>query len=102
MTTLKELIAQRDAIIKQIDETRLSERSDAISKAKALISEHELTQQDLFGGAASSVKKAKSESKAKVAAKYRDPVSGKEWSGRGIPPKWISDSGKDKSHFLIA
>jgi len=100
MTTLKELIAQRDAINKQIDETRLSERSDAISKAKALISEHELTQQDLFGGAASSVKKDKSATKSKVAAKYRDPVSGKEWSGRGKPPLWLKD--KDRTTFLIA
>ncbi|MFZ4860395.1 MAG: H-NS family nucleoid-associated regulatory protein [Desulfuromonadaceae bacterium] len=100
MTSLKELIAQRDAIIKQIDETRLSERSDAINAALALISEHGLTQQDLFGSAASSVKKVKSESKAKVAAKYRDPVSGKQWSGRGLAPKWLA--GKDRTEFLIS
>ncbi len=36
----------------------------------------------------------------KVAAKYRDPVSGMEWSGRGMSPKWIGS--RDKNDFLIA
>jgi DNA-binding protein H-NS len=100
MPTIKELIAQRDAINKQIEEVSQKARSEAINAALALITEHGLTQQELFGGAASSVKKAKSTSKAKVAAKYRDPVSGKEWSGRGLAPKWLE--GKDRTTFLIA
>ena len=25
----------------------------------------------------------------KVAAKYRDPHTGKEWSGRGLTPNWV-------------
>ena len=59
MTTLKELLAQREALDKQIAEVSHKARSEAVSAALALISEHGLTQQDLFGGAASSVKKAK-------------------------------------------
>lgn len=35
----------------------------------------------------------------KVSAKYRDPISGKDWSGRGLAPKWIS--GKNKEDYLI-
>ena len=99
MTTLKELLAQREALDKQIAEVSHKARSEAVSAALALISEHGLTQQDLFGGAASSVKKAKATGKAKVAAKFRDPVSGKEWSGRGLEPKWLK--GKDRTQFLI-
>jgi DNA-binding protein H-NS len=34
-----------------------------------------------------------------VPPKYRDPVTGKTWSGRGNAPKWIS--GKDFAQFLI-
>jgi DNA-binding protein H-NS len=30
---------------------------------------------------------------------YRDPDTGREWSGRGHPPAWIE--GKDRSLFLI-
>ncbi|WP_334002168.1 H-NS histone family protein [Burkholderia gladioli] len=32
-------------------------------------------------------------------AKYRDPASGKTWSGRGKAPAWIA--GKDRSAFEI-
>ncbi|WP_425428790.1 H-NS family nucleoid-associated regulatory protein [Caballeronia novacaledonica] len=32
-------------------------------------------------------------------AKYRDPVSGLTWSGRGRTPGWIA--GKDRNEFLI-
>lgn len=34
-----------------------------------------------------------------VVPKYRDPVSGKTWSGRGRMPAWIA--GKDRTVFLI-
>lgn len=30
---------------------------------------------------------------------YRDPDTGREWSGRGHPPAWID--GKDRRRFLI-
>ena len=81
MSALKDLLAQREALDKKISEMRQLERSDAISKAQALIAEHELTQQDLFGGARGA---QKVNAVRKVATKYRDPETGKEWSGRGI------------------
>ena len=96
MSTLKDLLAQHEALTKQIKEVSQSERRDAISKVLALISEHKLTEQDLFGGKRG-IQKVKAASK--VAAKYRDPETGKEWSGRGIAPKWLN--GKEKSQFLI-
>jgi DNA-binding protein H-NS len=34
-----------------------------------------------------------------VAAKYRDPVSGATWSGRGRAPLWLADQDRDK--FVI-
>jgi DNA-binding protein H-NS len=33
-------------------------------------------------------------------AKYRDPMSGATWSGRGRAPEWLT-SAKDRSTFLI-
>jgi len=77
---------------------RQSEIADSIAKVRALIAEHGLTQSDIFGGAAK-VRKVK-EAGSKVAAKYRDPISGKEWSGRGLAPKWLQ--GKAKADYLIA
>jgi DNA-binding protein H-NS len=98
MTTLKDLVAQREALEKKITELRQSEVADSISKIRALIAEHGLTQSDIFGGAAK-VRKVK-EAGNKVAAKYRDPISGKEWTGRGLAPKWLQ--GKNKADYLIA
>jgi DNA-binding protein H-NS len=97
MATLQELIAQKEALEKLIQDTRQTELAEAISQVKGLISSFGLTQQDIFGSSRGT-KKVKAEG-TKVAAKYRDPVSGKEWSGRGLAPKWLQ--GRDKSEFLI-
>jgi DNA-binding protein H-NS len=97
MATLQELIAQKEALEKLIQDTRQTELADAISQVKSLIANFGLTQEDIFG-ASRGAKKVKPEG-SKVAAKYRDPVSGKEWSGRGLAPKWLQ--GRDKSEFLI-
>jgi DNA-binding protein H-NS len=97
MATLQELIAQKEALEKLIADTRQTELAEAISQVKGLITTFGLTQEDIFG-ASRSAKKVKTEG-SKVAAKYRDPVSGKEWSGRGLAPKWLQ--GRDKSEFLI-
>jgi DNA-binding protein H-NS len=97
MATLQELIAQKEALEKLIQDTRQTELADAINKVKVLIADFGLTQEDIFGTVRGS-KKVKPEG-AKVAAKYRDPVSGKEWPGRGLAPKWLQ--GREKSEFLI-
>lgn len=97
MATLQELIAQKEALEKLIQDTRQTELAEAISQVKGLIATFGLTQEDIFG-ASRGARKVKAEG-AKVAAKYRDPVSGKEWSGRGLAPKWLQ--GRDKSEFLI-
>jgi DNA-binding protein H-NS len=97
MATLQELIAQKEALEKLIADTRQTELAEAISQVKGLITTFGLTQEDIFG-ASRGAKKVKAEG-SKVAAKYRDPVSGKEWSGRGLAPKWLQ--GREKSEFLI-
>ena len=97
MTTLAELIKQKEALEAQIANTRQTELADAISKVKALVSEHGLAQKDVFGGSKGT---KKSRGGGKVAAKYRDPSSGQTWTGRGKAPKWID--GKERAKFLIA
>jgi DNA-binding protein H-NS len=100
MATLQELIAQKEALEQQIQEQRQAELSDAVGKVKALIAEHGLTQEDIFGGARAKKEKVAGD-KPKVPAKYRDPVSGKEWSGRGLTPKWLQGRDKTDFEFLI-
>jgi len=96
MTALADLIKQKEALEAQIANTRQSELTVAISKVKALVAEHGLTQKDVFG---SSKGTKKSSGRSKVAAKYRDPSSGQTWSGRGKAPKWID--GQDRANFSV-
>ena len=104
MTALKDLIAQREALDKQIADTRQRELADAISRAKAIVAEFGLSSADIFGGvraakAPKAAKAAKTGTGAKVAPKYRDPATGTTWTGRGKPPRWLQ--GKNKADFLI-
>lgn len=42
--------------------------------------------------------------RAPVPPKYRNPETGATWSGRGKPPRWVSDAeseGKSRDSFLI-
>lgn len=99
MTTLKDLIAQKEALENQITQLRHTELAAAIAQVKALVQEHGLTVEDVFGGVARRVKTSEKVTN-KVAAKYRDPVTGNTWSGRGLAPKWLA--GKNKADYLIA
>jgi len=96
MTTVAQLIAQKEALEAQIEAARKAEISEAVTKVKALVAEHGLTAQDIFGGAK---RGRKAGTRAAVAPKYRDPASGATWTGRGKAPKWIAD--QDRSKFVI-
>lgn len=94
MATLQELMAQKEALDKQIEQTRTRDRDQAIEKVRALMSEYGLTAADLGSRAAArSPRKGKVDpgagSGAKVAAKYRNASTGETWSGRGLQPRWL-------------
>ena len=87
MPSLQDLLDRKAALEKEIETTRRQERTEAISKVRALMSQYGLTVADLSvkspgksGGAAKG---------GKVAAKYRDTATGDTWSGRGLQPKWL-------------
>lgn len=48
MTTLAELIKQKEALDYQIANAKKAEKADAISKVKAMVTENGLTQKDIF------------------------------------------------------
>ena len=83
MSTLKELLAQREALDHQISQTKDRERSEAVAKVKSLMSEYGLSVADL------SMRTPKPAKVSKVAAKYRNQATGETWSGRGLQPKWL-------------
>jgi DNA-binding protein H-NS len=96
MTTSQELLRQRDALELQIKEARKQEKTDAVKRVRQMIANHGLTQRDVFP----SSRRARAGTGNKVPPKYRDPVSGSTWTGRGKAPRWIA--GQDRTRFLIA
>jgi DNA-binding protein H-NS len=99
MATLKDLIKQQEALAKQIEELRVTEKEEAIGKVFVLINEYGLTQEDLYGSRKGRNVFAEKSTRAKVLAKYRDPKTGAEWTGRGRTPVWLN--GKNRDDFLI-
>lgn len=105
MTTLAELLAQRDELEAKIQATSQSERADEIAKVRALMQENGLTLSDLGAGTAGKTR-AKSAVKSpakKVPVKYRDSA-GNSWSGRGLQPRWLKAAlaaGKKIGDFAV-
>jgi DNA-binding protein H-NS len=81
--SLTELIAQKQAIENQIAEVVKTERKEAISTVKTLMVQFSITADELN----KNVKPTK-----KVAPKWKDPVSGKEWTGRGRTPAFVLEA----------
>lgn len=89
MASLKELIAQKEALERQIELTVTKERTDAVAKVRSLMAEYGLTLADLSTRVSAKPKTTKTAKGNKVAPKYRDKATGETWSGRGLQPKWL-------------
>ncbi len=102
MATYKQLLAEKEKIEAQIAEVRASEIAGVIEKIKSLMSEYELTADDLAPkrrrGRPASSEKTAATPRAEVPPKYQDPKTGATWSGRGRAPAWL---GKNREKFLI-
>ncbi len=100
-TTLSDLVAQKDALERQIRDARASMKANAIARVHKLMSEHGLTPADLIAAAKG---KTAIKTGAKVAVKFRDPITGSTWSGRGLRPRWLAvaiEGGRSADEFLI-
>ena len=89
MATIQEMRAQLAELQRQIAETTQREKADTIAQIKQIMSAHGLTMADIAGGGSGKRGRPAGGGGAKgmkVAPKYRDPVSGKEWTGRGVAP----------------
>ncbi len=94
MATYQELQAQIAELQVQAEQARKQEISGAIAQIKTLMAQYGITVADLGKSQRSFAVKEP------VPPKYRDPATGKTWTGRGKPPKWIADT-KNRSQYLI-
>jgi DNA-binding protein H-NS len=101
MSELKDLLAKRAALEKQIAQAQRDERASALAQIKTLMAEHGLTAADLGKRPAGA---PAGKSRGKVAAKYRNKATGETWSGRGLQPRWLKAalaSGKKLADFAV-
>jgi len=90
---LTELLAKKSALDEEIARAKKSEATVALRRVHELVTEFGLTTQQVFPLLPARGKK-------QGVAKYRNPVTGATWTGRGKPPAWIL--GKDRNEFLVA
>jgi len=97
MATLQELLAQKEALEREIELRKKQDRAEAIAKVRTLMDEYGLSISDLTS-------RTVSKPAAKVAAKYRNPATGDSWSGRGLQPNWLKKElagGRRIDDFLV-
>jgi DNA-binding protein H-NS len=85
VASLQDLLAQKEALEKEIENTKKQHRAEAIAKVRSLMTEYGLTAADLSGKTGAKLGGKPS----KVAVKYRNAATGETWSGRGLQPKWL-------------
>ena len=94
MATYKQLTEQLAKVKAQMETARQKELASTIEQIKAQIAEYGITAEEL----GFSSKRTTSRKSGGLPPKYRDPKTGKTWSGRGRTPAWI---GKRREKFLI-
>jgi DNA-binding protein H-NS len=101
MSSYKDLLAQREALEKQIEEARSREYAEVLNDVKQKIADYGFSAAELGLGAGrgKAVRGGVARPRPGVAVKYRDPATGATWSGRGKPPRWIA--GQDRERFAV-
>lgn len=106
MKTYSAIKAEIAKLEKQAETLLKTEVAGVIAKIKDAIEAYSLTAADLgFGSGTKAARGPKGKRGRKTAttvgvAKYRDPKTGKTWTGRGKPPNWIVGV-KNRDAFLI-
>jgi len=96
---------------KRADVLQQKQRAPAITQILRTMREFSITPDDIAAAftqknrsQTTARKTVKNASPNRAKPKYRDPVSGKTWTGRGKPPRWISaadQAGTGREQFLI-
>lgn len=92
MSEYKEKLQQIERLKQEAEELRKKELQGAIAKIKEIMVEYEITFNDL----SRVIRPGRSIRSAAAPAQFRDPETGKTWSGRGRQPAWFDSSNPDK------
>ena len=89
MKTLEELKAAAEAATAAYAKAKAEARASKLDEVKALISEFNFTQSELFKSKTPRTPKAPKAPKTAPALYEKD---GKQWSGKGRPPAWVIEA----------
>ncbi len=89
MSNLQALLAQQAELEKKISEIQREERSNAVAKVRAMMSEFGLSSADISGRSSAPRAQGAAKPVSRVAVKYRNAATGDTWTGRGLQPKWL-------------
>lgn len=104
MVDLKQLLAQKAALDKQIEDVTREQRAQAIAQVHELMAQYGLTMADVQPRRTTAPRPATKRAGGKVPVKYRDARTGESWSGRGLQPRWLKaalDAGKRLEDFRV-
>ena len=100
MSRYKEIQEQIAALQKEAEEIRKQEIASVIAEIKAKMAEYGITVDDLGSAARGRGRKRA----ASGVAKYRDPATGEQWTGKGRKPGWLAqalEQGRSIDEFKI-
>lgn len=104
---------EMEKLQRQIEILESKNRQPVIDNIIRSMKEYEITPEELVaayakGGRAATktrtARKAAGAPRGPVAPKYRNPETDDKWTGRGKPPRWITEAesrGISRDHFLI-
>lgn len=94
--TVEELQEERERLDAQIKARTDAQKASVIEQIKTVVETYSISVEELVEALGGMKSKRKG---VKAKQKYRDPVTGATWSGRGKEPAWIK--GQNRDTFLI-
>ncbi len=86
MSSYQELMSQIEGLKRQAEGARKQEMAGAVAEIRRIMADYGIEPSDLFPARAGKIKRAGS-----GIVKYRDPITGQGWSGRGRRPGWVAN-----------
>ncbi|QMI49881.1 H-NS histone family protein [Burkholderia sp. MBR-1] len=93
-SSLEELQTQLRDLNARLADAKREEKRAALDAIREHVAFYGITEEELLSAAG-----FRKPHKVRTPAKYYDPSSGKQWSGRGPRPKWLE--GKNLEDYLI-
>lgn len=100
MANLQELLAQREALTREIERAQRESRAAALKEIHKLMADYGITPTDLMNRRQT----GEVRSSKPVTPKYVNSATGETWSGRGLQPRWLKtaiEGGRTLQEFLV-